>query len=194
MQQQVRITEEQVKDPNSHQRTVKLAKAAMMLAISVVFSFIPSMPVLPTVDFIRYEFSDLPILISCFAFGVPAGIVIAALSIVINFFLGGAESGPYGMIMHIIAIGTYVLAAGLIYRVKKDRKHAIIGLIVGILAMTAVMIPSNLFITPAFMGVPVAVVKPLIVPAIIPVNLIKGLISAVLTFILYKRISPFLHK
>jgi riboflavin transporter FmnP len=178
----------------SHKRSIWLAKLAMMLAISVICSFIPSFPVFPGVDFIRYEVSDIPLLIGTFAFGVPAGVILAALTILINFFLGGAESGLYGMLMHFIAIGVYIITAGLVYRAKKTKKGALIGMLCGILVMTLVMIPANLVITPAFMGVPVEFVKPLIVTAIIPVNLIKGLITAVLTFILYKRVSPFLHK
>jgi riboflavin transporter FmnP len=180
--------------PAHGRRTVMLAKMGVMLAITVVFSFIPTFPMLPGVEFIRYEFSDLPILISTFAFGVPAGLVIAVLADILNFAFGGAESGPAGMLMHIVAISAYLVVAGLIYRRKKNRSHAVIGLVAGVFAMTAMMIPANLVITPAFMGVPVAAVKALILPAILPVNLMKGLLSAILTFVLYKRVSPFLHK
>jgi riboflavin transporter FmnP len=60
--------------------------------------------------------------------------------------------------------------------------------------MPAAMIPANLLVTPAFMGVPIDAVKALLVPAIIPVNLIKGTISAVVLLLIYKRISPFLHR
>jgi riboflavin transporter FmnP len=175
-------------------RTHLLAKMGIMLAIAVVFSFIPSFPMLPGVDFIRYEFSDIPLLISGFAFGTPAGLLLVVLADLLNFFLGGAESGPYGMIMHVLAIGAYVLTSSLIYRRHKDVKHALTGLLVGIVAMTVIMIPANLIITPLFMGVPVAAVQALILPAIVPVNLLKGLLSALLTFVLYKRVSPFLHR
>ena len=179
---------------DSRSKTRRIVKIAMMAAIALAFSFIPSIPVMPGVDFIRYEFSDLPILIATFAYGTPAGLVVAAVSIILNFFLGGAESGPYGMIMHFIAIGAYCVAAGLIYRHKKTMKSALVGMLVGIVVMTVVMIPANLFITPYFMGAPRSMVVSLLIPAIIPVNLIKGLISAVLSFILYKRVSGFLHK
>jgi len=179
---------------NSKARTSLLARMAIMTAVTVLTSLIPTVPILPSVNFIKYEFSDLPILISVFAFGTPGGFAIAALSILINFLFGGAESGPYGMIMHMIAIGTYLIPAGLIYRTKKSRKTAIIGMLVGVLVSTAAMIPANLLITPLFMAVPVAAVKNLLLPAIIPVNLLKGVITAVLTFVLYKHVSRILHK
>ena len=178
----------------SKSKTRHLTKMAIMAAVALLFSFIPSMPIMPGVDFIRYEFSDLPIIISTFAFGTPAGLAIAAVSIILNFILGGAESGPYGMIMHFIAIGANCVAAGLIYQSKKSMKSALVGMLVGIVVMTAVMIPANLFITPYFMGAPRSAVVALLLPAIIPVNLLKGLLSAVLTFILYKRVSGFLHR
>ena len=179
---------------DSKAKTRRLTKMAMMAAIALVFSFIPNMPIMPGVDFIRYEFSDLPILISTFAFGTPAGLAIAAISILLNFLIGGAESGPYGMIMHFIAIGANCIAAGIIYQSKKTMKRALIGMLVGIVVMTAVMIPANLFITPLFMGAPRSAVISLLLPAIIPVNLLKGLLSAVLSFIIYKRVSDFLHR
>jgi riboflavin transporter FmnP len=174
--------------------TLHLTKLAMMTAIAVAFSFLPTFPILPTADFIRYEFSDLPILISVFAFGTPAGLAVAAVSILINALLGGAESAVYGMIMHFLAIGAYSVTAGLIYRKGKSRRSAVIGMLVGILAMTAIMIPANLIVTPKFTGAPISVIKGMLVPAILPINLIKGAITAVLTFVLYKRVSGFLHK
>ncbi|MDR0915929.1 MAG: ECF transporter S component [Oscillospiraceae bacterium] len=177
----------------SNLNTRKLTVMAMMLAISVAFSFIPTFPLLPGVAYIKYEFSDLPILISTFAFGTPVGVVIAALTVALNFVIGGAESGIYGAIMHVLAMGSYAAVAGIIYHFKKTRIGALIGMIGGIIAMTAIMIPANLFITTYFNGMPRSVVAGLLVPAIIPANLAKGALTAVLTFILYRYISPFLH-
>jgi len=207
--------------------TKMLAKLGILLALAVIFSFIPSIPVMPGVGYIRYEFSDLPILITTFAFGVPSGLIVGVLSIVLNFALGGAESGIYGAIMHVLAISAYVIPAGLIYRVGKNivnkittithelntdipkpdseilnkylhrtvsRTYAILALTAGIIAMTLIMVPANLIITTAFNGMPVSAVRALLLPAIVPANVIKGVITAVLTLILYKRISPFLHK
>jgi riboflavin transporter FmnP len=173
--------------------TVRLAKMGMMLAIAVVCSFV-RFPVLPGVSFIEYELSDLPLLIACLAFGARPGVILTACLVLLDAAIAGAGGGPHGMIMQFVAIGTFVLVTGLIYQRNKTRRSAVIGLICGVLAMTAVMIPANLIVTPAFLGVPVDAVKPLILPAIIPVNLIKGAISAVATFFIYKKISPFLHR
>jgi riboflavin transporter FmnP len=174
-------------------RTAKLAKMGMMLAIAVVCSFV-HFPVLPGVTFIQYELSDLPLLIAGLAFGTVPGIVLVACLVLLDSVIAGAGGGPYGMIMQFIAIGTFVVVTSLIYHRGKTRKVAVIGLVCGVLVMAAVMIPANLLVTPAFMGVPVDAVKAMLLPMIIPVNLIQGAISAVAAFFLYKKISPFLHR
>jgi len=66
--------------------------------------------------------------------------------------------------------------------------------LLGTLTMTFIMIPANLVITPLYLGVNRAIVLQLILPAIIPFNLLKGLISGVLTLLVYKKISAFLNQ
>ena len=104
-----------------------------------------------------------------------------------------AASGVYGILMHIIATSALVIAAGLIYKKNKTRKGAVIGIICGVAAMTIVMIGANMVITPIFMGVPRNVVWQLM-PFIAGFNAIKAGINGAVTFLVYKRISGFLHK
>jgi riboflavin transporter FmnP len=174
-------------------KTAKLVKMSMMLAIAVVCSFV-HFPLIPSVEFIEYELSDLPLLIAGLAFGTVPGIVLVVCCVLLDAVITGAGGGPHGMIMQFLAIGTFVVVASLIYHRSKTRKAAVIGLVCGVLAMTAIMIPANLIVTPLFLGVPVDAIKGLLLPGIIPMNLIKGTISAVATFFIYKKISPFLHR
>ena len=95
--------------------------------------------------------------------------------------------------MHVIATATLVLVAGTIYRKEKTKKHAIIALAAGTLAMGLMMIAANMIVTPFFMGVTREVVWSLM-PFIFLFNLLKAGINSVVTFLLYKRISPFLHR
>ncbi|MDR2752651.1 MAG: ECF transporter S component [Clostridiales bacterium] len=171
----------------------RLAKMALLVAIAVVFSFIPGFPMIPIVNFVRYEYSDLPVLICALAFGPLYGLLASALSVLLSFLLSAEGGGPYGALMHFIAIGGYASAAGLVYHYKKTRAGAIVGMAIGTVLMTLLMIPANLLITPLYTGAPVEAVKALLLPGIIPVNLIKGVITAILTFMLYKRVSGFLH-
>ena len=95
--------------------------------------------------------------------------------------------------MHVISTSVLVLASGLIYKYNKTRKGAVIALLCGVAAMTLVMIGANMIITPLFMGVPRNIVWSLM-PFIAGFDAIKAGINSVVTFLLYKRISGFLHR
>lgn len=176
----------------TQKKTVKLAKMAMLVAISLLLVNI-HFPIFPPIAFMEYDPADIPILIGTFAFGPAAGILITVVTALLQGFTVSAASGLYGILMHIIATGTYVLVAGFIYKFHKGKKSAVIALIAGTLAMTAIMVPANLTITPYFMGVPVDAVTALL-PFIIAFNLIKAGVNGLITFLVYKRVSKFLHK
>ena len=78
-------------------------------------------------------------------------------------------------------------------RKEKTKKHAIVGLLCGTAAMTLIMIAANLVITPLFMGVPRSAVWDLM-PFIAAFNVVKAGVNSLVTFLIYKRISPFLHR
>ena len=177
---------------NQQKNTVKLAKMGMLVAISLILVTI-HFPIFPPVAFMEYDPADIPILMGTFAFGPLAGILITVVTSLIQGFTVSAASGLYGILMHIIATGTYVLVAGIIYKRGKTRKNAIIALLAGTLAMAAVMVVANYIMTPYFMGVPRAGITA-VLPFIIAFNLIKAGANGVITFILYKRVSKFLHK
>ena len=173
-------------------KTVMLAKMGMLVAISIVFVWLIRIP-FPPLPFLEYDPADIPILIGAFAFGPLAGIVLTVVTALVQGLTVSAASGPYGIIMHIIATGSYILVAGFIYRWRKTRKVALIAVICGAVAMILIMIPANLFVTPLFMGLPRAAVYPLL-PAIIGFNSMKAVINGLVTFILYKPLSNLMHK
>ncbi|GAG61008.1 unnamed protein product [marine sediment metagenome] len=92
--------------------------------------------------------------------------------------------------MNFLATGTFVFISSQIYFLHHNKKGAILGLILGTLAMTLIMVPANLIITPLYLGVEREIVVKMLIPTIIPFNILKGIISGVLTFILYKRLYP----
>lgn len=173
-------------------KTRKLTTLAMLTALSVVLISIVHFPLIPAAPFLEYDPGDLPILIATFAYGPLEGLIITVIASVIQGTTISSQSGLYGIIMHILSTGAFVLITGLIYRNNKTRKGALISLIAGVLITTAVMVGANLIVTPLFMGVPVSEVKKLLLPAIIPFNLIKLTINAIVTFLVYKPISRFI--
>ena len=174
--------------------SVKLiAKMGLMAAIACVLGLF-RFPILPMVPFLTYDFADIPIIISAFAFGPVAGLLITVVvSFIQAFLLGGDQL--YGFIMHILASGAFVIVASLIYKGHKTKKMAIVSLIAATLVMIVVMGAANYFVTPYYYGG--AAMKEMVVklmPFILLFNLIKGVANSLITLLVYKRISPFLHK
>lgn len=180
-------------DMTGREKTLRLAKMGMLVAISVVLVYFIHFPIFPAVAFLEYDPADIPILIGTFAFGPGAGLLLTIVTAVIQGVTVSAASGAYGIIMHIIATSTMVLVAGVIYKKNKTKKGAVIGLVFGVIAWVIVMMGANMVITPLFMGVPRAVVWDLM-PFIAAFNFIKAGANAIITFVLYKRISGFLHR
>lgn len=178
---------------NQKSNSLRLAKMAMLVAISIVLVMIIHFPIFPMVAFLEYDPADIPILIGTFAFGPGAGILLTVVVSLLQGLTVSAGSGAYGIIMHILATTTLATTAGLIYRKHKTKKTAIIGLLAGTIAMTVVMFFANMIITPMFTGMPLAAIMQLM-PFILAFNVVKAGINSIVTFILYKRISPFLHR
>ncbi|MEG1397626.1 MAG: ECF transporter S component [Raoultibacter sp.] len=165
--------------------TRQLVTMALMCAIAALLSFI-QIPLIPGVAFLTYDASLMPAMVCGFAFGPGAGIAVGAIAAVIHGLILGEWVGS---IMNIIATICFVLPAALVYRKVRNYKGALVGLIISIIVATLGAIAANLTIGVAFWyGTPDAVI-PLILPALVPFNLIKGALNAALTLIVYKAIS-----
>ena len=179
---------------NVSTKTRNLAKLSILAAISIVLVALIHFPIIAAAPYLEYDPADIPIIIGTFALGPAAGLLLTVVAATIQGLTVSAASGGYGILMHIIATGTYVVVAGNIYRIRKNKKTAAIAMLAGVAAMTLIMIPANLIITPIFLTVSRDVVKSLLLPGIIPFNLIKAGVNSVITFLLYKRVSGILHR
>ncbi|SHI98848.1 ECF transporter S component [Parasporobacterium paucivorans] len=170
----------------------KLTFMAALTAISIILVALIHFPIFPAAAYLEYDPADIPILIGTFAFGPMAGIMITIVASLIQGLTVSAASGIYGILMHILATGTYVVVAGNIYKRNKKRNGTILALVCGTVAMAVMMCVANLILTPIFYGVPVDVIKTMILPIILPFNLIKAGINGLVTFIIYKTVAKFI--
>lgn len=170
-------------------KTKKLTVMALLVAISIVLVYLVHFPIFPAATFLEYDPADIPILIGTFAYGPGAGILLIVVAALIQGFTVSASSGVYGVLMHIIATGTLVVVAGVIYKFRHTKTGAIISLICGTICMGLIMMVANHFITPIFMGAPTEVVDAMLLPVIFPFNLIKAGINSAITFLVYKTVS-----
>jgi len=173
-------------------RTKTMTQMAVLTAMSVLLVYLIHLPIFPAAPFLEYDPADIPILIGTFMFGPVGGIVLTAIVCVIQGLTVSAQGGIIGIVMHFIATGSFALVAGIIYDRMHTRRGAVIALVVGSLTMVAMMIGLNLVLTPIFMGVPYEAVKAMILPIILPFNLIKTGINSVVTFMVYKAVSKVL--
>ena len=173
--------------------TKQMTTLGVMSALSIVLMVLIRIP-FPTAPFLEYDPADVPILISTFLFGPWWGLLMTVVVSVIQGITVSVSSGFIGIIMHIAATGGFVLSAGLIYKRGKSLKRAIIALVLGTVVQTVLMAGMNLVFTPIFMKTPLDVVLGMMIPTIIPFNLIKAGVNAVLTFFIYKFVSKAVTK
>ena len=183
-----------MKHTASTRRTRKLTTLAMLVAVSIVLVYLVHFPLLPAAPFLEYDPADIPIMVGTFLFGPWVGLgLTAVVSVLQGVTVSAASGGPIGIVMHLLATGSFALVAGAIYKHKKSRGNAIAALVAGVVAMTAVMTGCNLVFTPIFMGQPMEAVMAMLVPIIIPFNLLKGGINALITYVVYKPVSRTVH-
>ena len=196
-------------------KTHRLAVAAMLAAVAAVLQFVEfSVPLMP--GFIKFDVSDLPALLGTFALGPGWGVVIQLVKNLLHLPFG--SSAGVGELCNFLLGGVFALVAGLVYYHRKDRRGALLGALSGALAMALVSLPLNYFLVyPSYvviLGYPmediigayeailgsvahVPTADPLLNCLLVfnvPFTLIKGLIDVLLCFLIYKPLSPLLHK
>lgn len=180
----------------------KIAIFSALAGVLMLFKFpIPIAPAFMTVDF-----GDVATLVSGFVLGPISGIITVIMKNLINLILNGTMTAYVGELSNIIVGSTFVGVASIIYHKNKTKESALKGLIIGIVAMTILATLSNYFIIfpiyakvmhidlegfvkfgPSF----VKSYKELMLLSVVPFNIIKGTLNAIVTFIVYKKISGY---
>ena len=148
---------------------------------------------IPAVSFLKYEPKDVLLAITGFLFG-PIDALIVTVVVSVVEMVTVSTTGPIGLLMNVVSSCSFVCIAAAIYQKNRTLKGAVIGLGIGVVTMTAVMILWNYLITPIYQGVPRSVVAGMLVPVFLPFNLVKGTLNAALTMLLYKPVVETLRK
>jgi len=160
--------------------------------------------------FYELDFSEVPVLIGAFALGPMAGVAIEAIKILLNLVINGTITAGVGELANFVMGVLFVLPASLIYKHKKTKKNAMIGLTVGGIIMVVgacfinvfIMLPAygNAFGMPveAFIGMAAAIhasidsMAGFALLCVAPFNLLKVVVVSLITMLLYKHVSPIL--
>ena len=166
---------------------------ALMAAVAYVVMYLSKLIPVNVLGFLNFDLKDVVICIAGFLFGpLPAAGISVVVSIIEMVTI--SSTGLWGLLMNVLSTCAFVCTAAFIYQRNKTIKNAVIGLVVGVLLMTALMLLWNYLITPIYMGQPREFVATLLIPAFLPFNLIKGGINATLTVLLYKPIVNALRR
>lgn len=187
-----------------------LTKISILSAMAFILYLIEfPLPIFPS--FLKIDLSDVPALLGSFSMGPLAGVLIELLKNLLHLIMKNETAG-IGELADFLIGSAFVFTAGMIYRNGKTKRQAVIGLLLGIVAMCIVASLGNYFIflplyekvlkfpIPAVVASAKAInpsihnLNTLIVFCFIPFNLIKGLIVSIVTLLVYKRVSPILHK
>ncbi|RCW66925.1 ECF transporter S component [Saliterribacillus persicus] len=180
-------------------RLLKLIILALFGTISMVLMFLNfPLPFLP--PYLKIDFSDVPALIAGILFTPIAGVAVEGIKNLLYLIYTGAGD-PIGVIANFTAGTLFVLPVAIIYHRMKSAKNLLTGLIVGTVAMAFGMgILNYLVILPAyslFMGwesMSSTVKLSTVMVGILPFNLIKGIIVAMLFIPLFSKLKPWLDR
>lgn len=183
----------------------KITGIGMLSAIAFALMFLDfSVPFMPS--FIKMDLSELPALIGSFAYGPIAGVIICLIKNLLHLLI--SSTGGVGELSNFILGASFVLVAGLVYKFKRNRTGALIGSIAGALIMGIFSVFSNYFLVyPIYYNFmpeeTILAAYQLIFSGVnnileclivfnMPFTFVKGILSVVITFLIYKRLSPIL--
>ncbi len=148
---------------------------------------------IPIVLFLEYEPKDVIIVIGGFIWG-PLTAFLVSLVVSLLEMITISKDGIIGFLMNVMSTAAFACTASYIYSRNRTLKGAIIALITGLVSMTGIMIIWNYLVTPIYLKIPRQAVVDLLVPAILPFNLIKGGLNMGFTLALYKPVKRALRK
>lgn len=184
-------------------------KATLLGAIGFILGFLET-PLFIFPDFYKIDISEITTIISGFALGPVFAVVTAAIKNMLGLFT--TTTGGVGQLANFLVGSAFAVPAALIYRRKKNIAHAITGLVVGTLGMMLMGLVMNKYVLLPFyanvmkfpleaiiglankLNAQVTDLNSFLIWVVAPFNLIKGAILSVIVLLIYKKISPLLHK
>ncbi|WP_283247387.1 ECF transporter S component [Lederbergia citrea] len=173
----------------------------MLSSLSFILMLI-KFPIPPFPAYLSVDFSDIPALIAALMFGPVAAILVELFKNILDYLTSGSEVGiPIGNMANFLAGILFVLPTYFVYKRLKMKRGLAVSLVVGTLFMAVFMsIINYVAILPAYtllLGWPAmetSEMRQLVVAAILPFNVIKGIIVTIIFLLLYSRMNGWLNK
>lgn len=148
----------------------------------------------PVIGFLDFDFKAVVICIGGFLFGPLAAAAMSIVEPVVEMFTY-SHTQLIGCIMNILPTATFCCTASYVYQKRHTLKGAFLGLGLGLVLATAVMLMWNYLITPLYMeNTTREQVAAMLVPVFLPFNLAKWGMNMAATLLLYKPVVGALRK
>ena len=165
----------------------------ILAVISFILMYLLEVPLIPSAPFLKYDLSEVVAILAGFIFGPLAGSVVVMIKSVLFFLSGKNTSGWVGLLASALAGLSMVLGTTLLYRFKKNNISLFVGVILGTAALVVVMSFFNYFFLLGWYGIPADQYGAMMVPIVL-FNLIKGLLSSVISVAVYRLIKTRIEK
>ncbi len=158
--------------------TKQLTALAMCTALSYLVMVFGRIPVW---GFLSFDPKDAVLALVVLLFGLAPGLMITFIVCLIEM-ITVSSTGILGMIMNFIASAAFIIPIGLLVKNNSSNNKTLIALVFSTIVMTAIMLLWNMLITPIYMNVPRSEVMGMLLPIILPFNLLKGFGNSALIF------------
>lgn len=167
----------------------KLAGAGVFAALAIAVSFVTSFI---KIGYLSLDAGDIIIVLASFIYGPGVGVAISLISSIAGFLYSGTLW--WGALMDFASSAVFAFTASFVYSRRKTFNFAIIGIYSAVVAVTLVMMPLNILITPLYMPVSVDFVLREIPRMLLPFNFAKATFNGGVALILYKPLVRALRK
>ncbi len=191
---------------NNINKSKQLVLVSLFSAFGFLFMFIEmSVPIVPA--FIKFDISELPALLISFIYGPLSGVVVCLLKNILHLTV--TNTGGVGELSNFVLGAVFCLVAGNIYKHKRTKTGAIIGMLLGSAVMGIVCFFTNLYIMYPFYYniIPKEAILDMckaILPSVdsiekslvvfnVPFTFLKGVVCSFITFVAYKKLKKALR-
>ncbi|MBQ8941531.1 MAG: ECF transporter S component [Firmicutes bacterium] len=169
--------------------TKKLTLIGMLSAMAYIVMLAVHVKVF---NFLTFDPKDAVISVGGFILGPFTAFLISFVVSLIEMFTV-SETAYIGFFMNLISTSAFACTAAFVYKKVHTYKGAVIGLVLGIICSTAMMLLWNYIVTPFYMGVPREQVAAMLPTVFLPFNLVKGIINMALSLMIYKPLITVLR-
>ena len=172
--------------------TKKMTTVGILCGMALVLALTLYIPIVPAVSFLKYEPKDVVMVVGGFIYGPMTVVLMSVIVSILEIFFRAGNL--LDVIMNVISTVAFAGTAALIYQKKHTKNGAVLGLTLGVVLTVILMMIWNYIVTPIYYQMPREAVVALMIPGLLPFNLIKYGMNAGITLVMYKPIVNVLRR